>query len=295
MDKRRQIILYVIALVSSLLAVLMVYSYVDGKVRAIKAEAASSAKVEVKTITVVEKPEVKSIVVAARDVYRGEAIEAEDITMLNVPTDGITVQGLFDDPQLVVGRVLNQDVYAGEWLLDRKLADPGREAAYGLSNMLENGERAVRIPIDRVSGLGGVLKPNDYVDVISVFRSADGKRRISRTILENIEVLMVGNQLGTRIVGGDGDEANANLAPDVTLRLSQRQAEYIVLAQDVGKLRLVLRNPADTKVEDSNGVNVQAMEISDSQRASRSRAVPREERQTIQILQGGKIQEVPGR
>lgn len=295
MDKKRQYILYTIALISSLLAVLMVYSYVDGKVAQIRAEAEAMSRVEVKTVTVIEKPEVKSIVVAARDVYRGEAVQADDITMLNVPTDGITVQGLFDDPQLVVGRVLNQDVYAGEWLLDRKLADPGREAVYGLAGMLEEGERAVRISIDRVSGLSGALKPSDFVDIISVFRSADGSRRISRTILENIEVLMTGNQLGSRVIETDEGDKPSTVAPDVTLRLTQRQAENLALAQEVGKIKLILRNPADTTIEDSNGVNVQSLEISEAQRENRRRATPRQDRQTIQILQGGKIQEVPGR
>lgn len=292
MEKKREIVLYVIALVSALLAVLIVNNYVTNKIAKVKSE----AQLDVKTVTVVEKPEVRSIVVAARDLYRGEAIEVEDITLLNVPTDALTVKGLFDDPNDLVGKVLNQDIYAGEWVIDRKLGEGDKSSSMNLANSLEEGGRAVRVAIDRVTGLSGVLRPSDFVDVVSVFKSEDGSRRISRTILENIEVLMVGNTLSSQQVSQDKDsDKDSQSSKDITLKLSQRDAETLLLAQVAGRIHFILRNPSDTQVLDSNGINVKAMEISNTQRRINQQVVPRAERRTIEVLQGGKVQEVTGK
>ncbi|GAB6069123.1 Flp pilus assembly protein CpaB [Thiomicrorhabdus hydrogeniphila] len=288
--QRSDLILYGVALLSSLLAVSLVYGYVENRV----SEAQSHA--EVKTITVVEKPELRSVVVANRDLYRGEKINIDDIKVLNVPTEGVITSGVVTDPNKIVGHIAKQHIYAGEWLIEQKFGlkddDGGR-----IESLLETGKRAMRIPVSAESGLLGMLNPSDHVDVISVFESADGKRMISRTILQNIEVLSIGqtNRMGQlkkeqRQESEKNKEGEAFVkASMVALNVDTQQAEKLALAMNVGAVHLALRGPADVALVKTDGVNIQVMER-EKQRAPKYK--PKQQRDVIQIMQGDKVQEV---
>ena len=284
--KKSDLVLYGVAFISAMLAILLVYGYVQSRVDQ------ASQQVAVKTVTVVEKPELRSVVVASRDLYRGESIEVEDITVLNVPTEGVVLKGVIVDPQAVVGHVLNQTVYAGEWIIDRKIGSDESQSNTGMGSLLDEGRRAVRIPVSPESGLIGLLRPSDHVDVIGVFESADGSRMISRTVLENIEVLMVGDQASySRPETNKTDEkATSSIGRSmVTLNVDTNQAEQLALAVNVGTVHLALRNATDVALVNSNGVNVKVMESSPQHRPVYT---PKPKREVIEIMQGGQVQEV---
>ena len=285
--KKSDLVLYGVAFISAMLAILLVYGYVQSRVDQ------ASQQVAVKTVTVVEKPELRSVVVASRDLYRGERIEVDDITVLNVPTEGVVLKGVIVDPQAVVGHVLNQTVYAGEWIIDRKIGADETKSHTGMGGLLDEGRRAVRIPVSPESGLIGLLRPSNHVDVIGVFESADGSRMISRTVLENIEVLMVGDQASFSRPATNKDADNKASSSSgramVTLNVDTNQAEQLVLAVNVGTVHLALRNATDVALVNSNGVNVKVMESSPQHRPVYR---PKPKREVIEIMQGGQVQEV---
>ncbi len=288
--QRSDFILYGVALLSAILAVGLVYGYVENRV------AEAESKTEVKTVTVIEKPELRSVVVANRDLYRGEKIEIDDIKVLMVPTEGVITTGVMTQPNKVVGHVAKQHIYAGEWLIVQKIGLE-EEAKDSVEALLEPGMRAMRIPVSAESGLLGMLNPSDHVDVISVFESADGKRMISRTILQNVEVLSIGqtNRMGKVKQGGAAEgkkdkqgEAFVK-ASMVALHVKSSQAEQLALAMNVGAIHLALRGPADIELVETNGVNVKVMERS-KQRPPKYK--PKQQREVIQIMQGDRVQEV---
>lgn len=294
--QRSDIVLYGVALLSAILAVGLVYGYVENRV------AEAESKTEVKTVTVIEKPELRSVVVANRDIYRGEKIEIDDIKVLMVPTEGVIATGVVTQPNAVVGHMAKQPIYAGEWLLEQKVGLQ-EEAQGTVEALLEPGMRALRIPVSAESGLLGMLNPGDHVDVISVFESADGKRMISRTILQNIEVLSIGqiNRMGGAPVsksdGAKGDEVQQDpkqgeafvKASMVALNVNTHQAEQLALAMNIGAIHLALRAPADVALVDTDGVNVKTIE---SDKARPPKFKPKQEREVIQIMQGDRVQEV---
>lgn len=289
--QRSDIVLYGVAFLSAILAVGLVYGYVENRV----AEAAS--KTEVKTVTVIEKPELRSVVVANRDIYRGEKIEIDDIKVLMVPTEGVIASGVVTQPATVVGHIAKQPIYAGEWLLEQKVGLQ-EESQGAVEALLEPGMRALRIPVSAESGLLGMLNPGDHVDVISVFESADGKRMISRTILQNIEVLSIGqiNRMGKTAkqqeedVKQDPKQGEAFVkASMVALNVNTPQAEQLALAMNIGAIHLALRAPADVALVDTDGVNVKTIE---SGKARPPKFKPKDEREVIQIMQGDRVQEV---
>lgn len=288
--QRSDFILYGVALLSAILAVGLVYGYVENRV------AEAESHIEVKTVTVIEKPELRSVVVANRDLYRGEKIEIDDIKVLMVPTEGVITTGVITLPEKAVGHIAKQHVYAGEWLIDQKIGLEN-EAKNSVEALLESGMRAMRIPVSAESGLLGMLNPSDHVDIISVFESADGKRMVSRIILQNVEVLSIGqvNRMG-KIKQDDIQESKQNKqgeafikASMVALYVKPSQAEQLALAMNVGAIHLALRGPADIELVETDGVNIEVMERS-KQRPPKYK--PKQQRQVIQIMQGDRVQEV---
>lgn len=288
--QRSDLVLYAVASLFAILAVGLVYSYVENRVAEVE------SKTEVKTVTVIEKPELRSIVVASRDLYRGEVIEISDMKVLMVPTEGVVAEGVVVDPNAVIGHITKQPIYAGEWLIDKKFGLQGEKQGR-IESLLEPGMRAMRIPVSAESGLLGMLNPSDHVDVISVFESADGKRMISRTILQNIEVLSIGqvNRMGA-LTEKQNEQANDRKhgeafvkASMVALNVNTFEAEQLALAINVGAIHLALRAPEDVDVVKTDGVNVQVIERS-KQRPPKYK--PKQERDVIQIMQGDNVQEV---
>lgn len=289
--KSSDFILYGSAFLAAVLSVALVYGYVQSRV----AEAEKHAKTEIKTVTVVKKPELRSVVVAARDIFRGEKIDVEDIKVLSVPTEGVVAKGVMTNPQSVVGRVAKQNIYAGEWLMNQKIGMKGKEEK-SIEAILSAGQRAMRIPVSAETGLLGILNPNDRVDVVSVFD--EGNKTVSRTILQNIEVLSIGqyNRMGKET---SQKKAQQKPTPEeneafvkssmVTLNVNTKQAEMLALAMNVGAVHLLLRNPADVKIVPTKGVNVKILNHGVNRIKYK---VKKRKREVIEIMQGDQVQRV---
>jgi pilus assembly protein CpaB len=105
---------------------------------------------------------------------------------------------------------------------------------FGLSARLSEGERAVTLSVDKRSGLDGALKPGNRVDVLATFVLPDeGKKRVTRTLLQNLTVLSLGS----------GAESGSYTT--VTLRVTAQEAELVAFAESMAELRLTLRGNKD--------------------------------------------------
>lgn len=286
--KTSDLIVYGVATLSAVLAVVLVYGYVQNRV------AEAEANTKVKTITVVEKPELRAVVVASRDLYRGEQIAVDDVKVLNVPMEGVIVKGVITNPQNVIGHIAHQHIYGGEWILEAKIGSEIKDQKQSVESLLISKRRAMRVPVDPSSGLLGLLQPGDHVDVISVFESADDKRMVSRAILQNVTVLSIGqaNRMRTSIANEDEED----ISPEATIKdsvvaldVDTTQAEKLALAINVGAIHLLLRNAADTELVATQGVNLKIMEKG-KRRPPKFR--PKQKRAVIEVMQGGKVQEV---
>jgi pilus assembly protein CpaB len=288
-------LLYSIAVISAVAVVALVYTYIEKRV------ADAQKNIPVKTVTVVEKPELAPVLIASRDLYRGEKIVPGDVKVLMIAKEGVVIKGIFQKADQAVGQIVRQDLYAGEWLFAKKFTDKiddkTIEQVAGVASLIEPGMRAMRIPVSPETGLLGILKPGDHVDISSVFNSANGKRQISRVILQNIEVLSIGQESRFKPKSevkeieesGTKKDETAVKRSMVALHVTIQQAEKLALAMSVGRLNLLLRNEADTEVKESDGVNVRVIESDKQKRVERS---SKEQRQTVQLLQGGEVQEV---
>lgn len=283
-------LVYGLAGISAVLAVFFVYGYVQNQVEL------AQSNTEVRTVTVVEKPKLLSVVVAARDVYRGEKLEVDDLKVLQVPTDGVTTSNVIVNPQDAVGHVAQQTLFAGEWILKQKIDGNTSAEMKSVSALLGKERRAMRFPVGAHNGLLGMLNPGDHVDIISVFESTDSKRMISRVILQNISVLSIGQNNRMTAFTPKSDNLQSGNNPEtvqsnsmIAVDVSVKEAEQLALAMNVGALHVLLRNGSDADIIKTDGVNLRVME------SGKGRAPiykPKTKREVIEVLQGGSVQEV---
>ena len=192
----------------------------------------------------------KKLLVAARDLGTGELIRQSDIREISwsgdLPATAVV------QVNAVVGRGAIAPIYAGEPILEGRLAPNG--AGAGLASTIPVGKRAVALRVNEVVGLAGFVMPGMRVDVL-VAGNAPGSVNptsgtLSRTILQNIEVLSAGQNIEKNVNG------KPEVAQVVNLLVTPEQAESLSLAGSETKVQLVLRNPLDTAEETTPGTSV---------------------------------------
>jgi pilus assembly protein CpaB len=189
------------------------------------------------------------VVVAARKLDVGTLIKDSDLT--------ISDWGAALPPQAVqkkedlVGRGVIEPVYLGEPVLESRLAPKG--AGAGLAAIIPPGMRAVAIRVNDIIGVAGFVSPGMHVDVLISGNPPDAAPslgRVSKTLLQNVEVLSAGKSTQRDA------EGKPVSVPVINLKVTPEQAETLSLAAAEARLQLVLRNPLDTEVSQTPGTSV---------------------------------------
>lgn len=192
-------------------------------------------------------PVTTRVVVAARDLQVGTLIKEDDVKMGEV--SGSVPAGITQKADLVVGRGVVSVVYANEPLVDSRLAPRG--AGAGLAAMIPQGMRAVAVRVNEVVGVAGFAVPGMRVDVlVSGTPPNQNQGSITRTILQNIEVLSAGQNYQK------DTEGKPVIVQVVNLLVDPGQAETLSLAGNNASIQLVLRNPLDTTVAKTTGTGM---------------------------------------
>jgi pilus assembly protein CpaB len=187
-----------------------------------------------------EEPQqtVTYLVTAGRDLPVGTVIRETDLATQT--WSGTLPPVWISNKQEIVGRGVIAGIYRGEPILSSRLARKG--AAGGLAAVIPAGMRAVAVRVDDVIGVSGFLRAGMRVDVLSSGTppNQEGARNtVTRTILQNIEVLSAGENLDR---DAEGKPVTVQV---VNLLVAPEQAEVLSLAGAQTKIQLVLRNPLD--------------------------------------------------
>lgn len=191
-----------------------------------------------------------SILVAARDIPRGQTISAEDVTARRMA--GPAPAGSFSDAGPLAGRVATDDIQTSQIVLDRNLsADP---ASAGIAALVPAGQRAFAIRVAEEDIVGGFLQAGDRVDVFATFPGAvygqqgggigprEGDRSRSSLLLQDMQVLAVGPLLSNK-----GTDVNSG-ARTVTVAAAPDALARLALAGRLGHITLAIRNPSDREL-----------------------------------------------
>jgi pilus assembly protein CpaB len=199
------------------------------------------------------------VLVARVDIPARSAITRDQVTMIDLPVDARHPRALTSVGD-VVGKYTNDPIFAGEQVLNAKVADkiPGS----ALSSRVPEGRRAVGVNVNEASTVGGLIGPGDRVDVIAVLKQDRLGVNAASVILQDIQVLAVAQTIidrEDRQPKVDDSPAPATGAKTVTLAVTLDEAQRLALAEEFGVLRLALRRTDDKSITNSQELTLNAV------------------------------------
>jgi pilus assembly protein CpaB len=185
--------------------------------------------------------ETAPIYVAVHNINLGDPIDASMVSLQEWPKDRIP-PGAVSQLDDLKGRRPRTAIIQGEPILDGKLLKPGQLSDPITS--IPKGYRLKTISVDATKSAAGLLSPGDRVD-IQVFvklgnhNGTDNAK--SKVILQNIRVFAVDQTVQRSRDGGD----EHTIAKTISLLLTPEQATKMNLAEHMGEISLIPRNPDD--------------------------------------------------
>jgi|SRR5712671_3231778 len=186
---------------------------------------------------------VNTIVVAAQPLGFGAALSTENIAEIPWAAMAIPDGAFVSKEELLKDgrRIVLSPFDRNEPLLRSKITGPGQRGS--LSALLEEGKRAVTVRVDDVRGVAGFILPGDFVDVVLIGEDpASQRENYSEILLHHVKVLAIDQLASER-------QQQPTVAKAVTVEVTPEQAQKILLANNVGKLSLILRQPGDLNTD----------------------------------------------
>ncbi|MCF7854273.1 MAG: Flp pilus assembly protein CpaB [Candidatus Pacebacteria bacterium] len=220
-----------------------------------------------------ETPEVEkaNIIVSTADLQPGERIEQEDIGTEAIPAKmvsqvHITLPGgrspmEADEAQRtkmrLIGRKVARKIPAGEAIL---WSDLTGATPTTLASKLQEGLRAVSVPVDDVSAVGLNVVPGDRVDILATLRPklgqgigsliaaaekggelpGKGVHTVTVMLMQNVGVLATGtDHTPPGVVTGKSVRGYSTL----TLQVTPKEAALLTHARQHGEMSFILRHP----------------------------------------------------
>jgi Flp pilus assembly protein CpaB len=134
------------------------------------------------------------VLVASKDVPAQKVFAGDDVDIAQMPAafmDQAFRRSHISDRTTVIGLRTIKPIAAGQVLQTYHFQTAGPSGGRGLS--FDKEYRAITIPVTRVGGVGGLLKPADLVDVIVNMQLQDATSGqgmiVARTLFKNVRIL----------------------------------------------------------------------------------------------------------
>ncbi|TMQ56272.1 MAG: Flp pilus assembly protein CpaB [Candidatus Eisenbacteria bacterium] len=194
-----------------------------------------------------QRANLRDVVVSVTDLTFGTKLESTMLRIAHYPKDAVP-EGAYAHVDSVVGQTTKVFMAAREPVTAIKLSSRGG----GLSMLVRPKMRAASIEVNQVSGVSGFVLPGDRVDVLITVNPRHDEDAVTRTLLQNIEVLAAGQKTQQQ----DNKPINVQA---VTLLVDPAGAEVLAHAGHEGEISLVLRNPGDDSKEQVPGLSTREM------------------------------------
>ena len=274
MYKRTNIIIFILAVILMATAIYFIMSYVNN----IKE-------------TYINIP-MKSVVAAVQNIPENVTITDEMLKMVDVPADLVLPQA-YDSIESIKGSITKTAIVKDEHILSNHIYKEGQGRDKFSYSVPEN-MRAVSISINDVSGVSGLIQPNDHVDILITFAyeenvESQGDEEDDKTIHMGTEELLIEEYLkmvseelmrDKRIISIDAKEITLTMMQNVevlavygsnymnneetenenrdsgtiTLALDPHDVELLTNAETIGNIKLSLRSPVDGKIVKLNPI-----------------------------------------
>ncbi|WP_453942438.1 Flp pilus assembly protein CpaB [Bradyrhizobium elkanii] len=186
--------------------------------------------------------------VTTRALSKGTLARDEDFAVRQAAPDRVPAGAILETPDTkagLPGSLVRKFVDAGSAITLQDILRP-RDRGF-LASVLAPDSRAISIKVDEETGVSGLIRPGDNVDVVltQVFEKVDPARRaVSETVLSNVRVIAIDQE----IAQGGRTVTNAvagKTAQTVSLELTPEQVKKVSVAKQLGTLSLVVRAAAE--------------------------------------------------
>lgn len=202
--------------------------------------------------------------VAARPLPKGTLARIEDFTVRAVLPQDVPAGAILENSDIkagLPGALVRKFVETGSPITLQDIIRP-QDRGF-LASVLAPDSRATSIRVDEESGVSGLIRPGDYVDVVltQVFEKGETARRaLSETILRNVRVIAIDQEI---VQGGRAHTAAmaGKPAQTVSLELAPEQVNKVTVARQIGKLSLTVRSAVD-QVDSGNPGAMSSCDVS---------------------------------
>ena len=191
-----------------------------------------------------------AVVVAAADIGFGEKLTEQKLKLLELPGQALPA-GHFQRLDQVLqgpGHTAMRPIAAGEVLTAKALA--AGTSRLSTAPLLNPAMRALSVPVDEITGVGGLLYPGDRVDVF-LTRLPDEAMPHAELLAQDIRVLAVGMDMNIA-------REKPGVVKSAALELTPAQAQKLTLAAATGTIRLALR-----RFGDQGRIRLESLQVSD--------------------------------
>lgn len=211
----------------------------------------------------------------------GDALEQSHIDSVPLPEKyadlaSFAIPDTVDNRNWIIGKKVNKDVKGGSLLQYDFFSD---EPEKRFAATIDENKRAMTIPVSPSSAVSYFVEPGSRVDLVGTLRldltqdievavpPSIGKnfgtdstivpqlisKSVTKTLLQNIKVLAVGRATTRGSYLGVVEEGYRT----ITIEVTPYQAEQLIFAMSnlISELVVLLRNPADERIEEIPVVN----------------------------------------
>jgi pilus assembly protein CpaB len=235
---------FIVSLVLTAVAMLLVYTYVDTQKKELRQELGSSV----------------DILRATKNITEYSGLDKDSVEIARVPSR-FQQPNYLSSPEDVQNTVAAIPIAKGEYITTNKLLFLGTKT--GLAPVVSKGKRAVAIQASALTSVGNMIKPGDRIDIIAkVGLPTEGNKAPdseAKTVLQDVLVLSAGTAVYSDIprferAGGTDNfpqcvqkstPNEGSAATNLTIELTPIEAQKIVLLTGSAQLYYTLRSPND--------------------------------------------------
>jgi pilus assembly protein CpaB len=187
--------------------------------------------------------ETVQIYVATADIDVNTQLSASNVRVEDWPKSKVP-EGAVKDFNDINERFARVRFYAGEPILTPKLVNE----IEGPAIKIPDGHRVCSLKVQMDTAVSGLVNPGDRVDIFGYFKEGKGIPKTgTREILKNVRVFAVNDQTAQET----DTDGRSLVAKTVSVLVKQDQVAKLMLATELGTLRLALRRPNED-AEDMN-------------------------------------------
>lgn len=231
----RMVLLAVFAVISAAVTFLLAKTWIDSQRDEMRRHAESMKSTTTESV---------NVLVAKSNLPQGLILAREHLEWIPWPEKGVSKNYLMEGREKlddIVGNVVRGGILAGEPVVKGRVIAPGDRSF--LAAVLRPDMRAVSIKVKPETSVAGFVKPGDQVDLLLLHSAtplnADPpiQHKLAETILNDLRVVAVDQRPGDQ-------NGSASLSKTITLEVTKKQAEIVLVSSQLGTLSVVLRSLA---------------------------------------------------